>query len=144
MNDVLVRLLKEGDFDSIVKIDTQITGEDNSDYYKQKLSGLTSKMGTSLVAEVDNKVVGFLLADLFYGEYGIPSANAFVDTIGVDPAMEGGGIGYALIDQLKMNLKAANAEKIYTLVNWNDQSLIKFFQRSGFIPSERVSLEFRI
>ncbi len=144
MNDVLVRLLKEEDFDAIVKIDTQITGEDKSDYYKQKLSELTSKMGTSLVAEMNHKIVGFLLADLFYGEYGIPSTNAFVDTIGVSPDSKGSGIGYALMDQLKMNLKAANAEKIYTLVDWSDLNLIKFFQKSGFIPSERVSLEFSI
>ncbi len=146
MENIEIRLLKREDFDTIVKIDEKITGENRSDYYKRKFlhKDAESRIGTSLIALVEGKPAGFLLADLFYGEYGIPDANAFVDTIGVDPAFRGKGVGFALMDQLKMNLKAANADKIYTLVDWNDGLLISFFQRSGFVPSHRVSLECKV
>jgi len=146
MNDVEVRLLKKEDFDTVVKIDSEITGENRIDYYKRKFSHRDeeSRIGTSLVALIDGEPVGFLLADLFYGEYGIPDANVFIDTIGVVPAFRGRSVGFALMDQLKMNLKAVNADKIYTLVDWSDFTLISFFQRSGFAPSSRISLECKI
>jgi len=40
-----------------------------------------------------------------------------------------------------MNMKAAGVRKVYTLVNWDDFALEKFFAHHKFAPSKRVNLE---
>ena len=43
-----------------------------------------------------------------------------------------------------MNMKAAGVNKVYTLVNWDDFALEKFFSRHKFVPSKRINLEFQM
>ncbi len=41
-----------------------------------------------------------------------------------------------------MNMKAAGVTKVYTLVNWDDFALERFFARHKFVPSKRIHLEY--
>ena len=65
---VLVRDLRAADLAAIVKIDRHSTGRLREDYYKAKVRAalLEPTLRTSLVAELDGHVVGFLLARLFW------------------------------------------------------------------------------
>lgn len=142
--DVSIRLLRPEDLDAIVAIDQKITGTARPEYYRHKLavSGLQdAQINASLVAEVDGQVAGFLMGTLFFGEFGIPENSALVDTLGVDLAYQDRGVGSALFEQFRSNMKAAQVEKIYTLVDWKDFGLLKFFGNMGFVPSQRLSLE---
>jgi predicted N-acetyltransferase YhbS len=142
--EVEVRLLRPEDVDSIVAIDARITGQARPEYYRHKLQASTlheAQISTSLVAVVDGQAIGFLMGTLFFGEFGIPESSAVVDTLGVDPAHQDRGAGGALITQFLANMKAAGVEKIYTLVEWRDFGLLKFFGNMGFVPSQRLSLE---
>ena len=145
--DIVVRVLKPQDMDAIVAIDEQITGTARPEYYRHKLAvaGLReAQINASLVAEVDGQVVGFLMGTLFFGEFGIPESSALVDTLGVSPAFQDRGVGGALFDQFRANMKVARVEKIYTIVDWKDFGLLKFFGNMGFGPSQRLSLECRV
>lgn len=142
--NVVVRVLKPQDLDAIVAIDAKITGAAHPEYYRHKLavSGLRdAQINASLVAEVDGRVAGFLMGTLFFGEFGIPQTSAVVEALGVDPAFQDRGVGGALFDQFRANMKAAQVERIYTLVDWKDFGLLKFFGHMGFGPSRRLSLE---
>ncbi len=145
--NVTVRVMRPDDLDAIVAIDEKITGEARSEYYRHKLDATNlhdAPINASLVAEADGKVVGFLMGTLFSGEFGIPENSAVVDTLGVDPQYQDHGVGSTLFDQFRTNMKAAGVEKIYTLVDWKDFGLLKFFGHMGFGPSQRLSLEYPV
>ncbi len=142
--DITIRLLRTADIDAVVAIDEKLTGTARPEYYRHKLVVAAAhdvQINASLVAEADGRVVGFLMGTLFFGEFGIPETSAVVDTLAVDPDCQDRGVGSALVDQFRTNMRAANVERIYTLVDWNDFGLLKFFGHMGFGPSHRLSLE---
>ncbi len=144
---VNVRMIRKNDLDSVVAIDRLITGQERRDYYQRKLEQAVDNkhnVNASLVAEIDGKLAGFMMGDVFFGEYGIPDATATIDTIGVHPDFQKHGVASELMDQFLMNMKAASVRKIYTLVNWSDFALEGFFSRHKFQPSKRISLELQL
>ena len=143
----IMRVLKKGDLEGIVAIDTKITNQNRREYYARKIDTITDperSINTSIVAELDGKVVGFIMGDVYFGEFGIPETSATIDTLGVDPSIQNKGLASELLDQFMMNMKAAGVNKVYTLVNWDDFALEKFFSRHKFVPSKRINLEFQI
>jgi ribosomal protein S18 acetylase RimI-like enzyme len=96
----------------------------------------------SLVAEEeDGTVVGFVMGELYMGEYGIFQEEARLDTIGVDPHYQHKGIGEQLINEFMDHLRKVGVQKINTLVDWNDSKLIHFFSVNQFSPSKTINLE---
>mgnify|MGYP003595661438 CR=1 FL=1 len=142
----IMRVLKKDDLDAIVAIDTKITHQNRREYYARKIDTITDperSINTSIVAELDGKAVGFIMGDVYFGEFGIPETSATIDTLGVDPSIQNKGLASEL-DQFVMNMKAAGVNKVYTLVNWDDFALEKFFSRHKFVPSKRINLEFQM
>ena len=143
----IMRVLKKGDLEGIVAIDTKITNQNRREYYARKIDTITDperSINTSIVDELDGKVVGFIMGDVYFGEFGIPETSATIDTLGVDPSIQNKGLASELLDQFMMNMKAAGVKKVYTLVNWDDFALEKFFSRHKFVPSKRINLEFQM
>ncbi len=144
---ITIRPLNKGDFEAVVDIDKKVYKKARPEYYEMKFSmALDNRdhLVTSLVAEADGKVVGFVMSELYTGEYGIPATTATLDTIGVDPAYQGKGVGGQLMDAFVTHLRKAGVEKLTTLVNWNDWQLIRFFNISGFQPAKSLNLELKL
>ncbi len=140
----VLRVLKQGDLDAVVAIDALTTKEVRREYYERKFAGILNKnanINTSIVCEIDGKVVGFMMGYVFFGEFGITDATSTIDTMGVHPEFQKHGIAAEMLDQFMMNMKAAGVKKVYTLVNWDDFALEKFFSRNKFVPSKRINLE---
>ena len=78
------------------------------------------------------------------GEFGIPETTASLDTIGVHLDYQGQGLAIELMKEFVTNLRKAGVERIYTLINWNDWELLRFFEKSGFVPAKVVNLELQI
>jgi ribosomal protein S18 acetylase RimI-like enzyme len=144
-NPIKIRLMKAEDFDAVVGIDEKVLGASRPEYYEMKFEKLFNSrdyLPTSLVAEDENgTVVGFVMGVLYMGEYGIFREEATLDTIGVDPACQHRGIGKQLINEFLDHLKRLGVQKINTLVDWNDSSLIHFFSANQFSPSKSINLE---
>lgn len=141
--DVAIRELNEHDLDRLVRIDRHATGHDRRDYYVKRLQMALQETGirVSLAAEVDGALVGFVLGRAFHGEYGRTESLATIDSIGVDPAFRGQGIGHALLEQLRRNLTALRVERVETTVDWDRWELLRFLQGVGFRPATRLALE---
>ncbi|MDD5249503.1 MAG: GNAT family N-acetyltransferase [Rhodocyclaceae bacterium] len=143
----VMRVLKKDDLEAIVAIDATVSRQNRREYYERKISTITDpsrSINSSIVAEVNGKVVGFIMGDVYFGEFGIPETSATIDSLGVDPALQNKGLASELLDQFMMNMKAAGVNKVYTLVNWDDFALEKFFARHKFAPSKRINLEFQM
>lgn len=143
---IVVRRLRPDDMDAVVALDAKVSGRRREEYFKTKLAMATSYSGVevSLAAEIDGLFVGFLLARVYYGEFGAAEKTAVLDTIDVHPDFRGQGVGHALVEQLTKNLQALCIRTLATEVHWNDQHLLSFFHRAGFVPAPRVSLELAI
>jgi len=142
---VIIRALKKEDLEAIVKIDEKVLGESRKAYWERKLEALGSKSAqTSFAAEVQGKVVGFILGDISGWEFGVPDTIGWIDTIGVDPAYQKKGIATALADELIRGLKGVGVKTVYTLVNWNDWDLLQFFHAMGFGRGDMINLELKI
>ncbi len=148
MEKFKVRIMKPDDFNDVLAIDEKVNKVLREEYYKLKFEKLVKSgdyVPTSLVAEDENgKIVGFIMGELFIGEYGISEDRAKLDTIGVDPDYQNQGVGKLLMQEFIEHLKSLGVEKISTLVDWNDIELIKFFSSNNFEPSKTIHLELKI
>ena len=142
---IKIRLMKADDFAAVVRIDKKVLKTSRQEYYRLKFEELvqsTDRLPTSLVAEEeDGTVVGFVMGEIYIGEYGISKEKATLDTIGVDPDCQHKGIGKQLIDEFMDHLRTLDVQKINTLVDWNDSKLIHFFSANQFSPSKTINLE---
>ena len=141
---ITIRLMKADDFDAVVRIDEKVLKDSRPEYYEMKFTKLFKSkhyVPTSLVAEEDEKVVGFVMGELFRGEYGIAQEKATLNTIGVHPDYQRRGIGERLINEFMDHLKRLGVQKVNTLVHWDDPYLIHFFSTNQFSPSKTINLE---
>jgi ribosomal protein S18 acetylase RimI-like enzyme len=142
---IRIRLMTADDFDAVVGIDAKVLKAPRPEYYAAKFEKLFKSVDylpTSLVAEQeDGTVVGFVMGELFMGEYGIYQQEASLDTIGIDPDHQREGIGKLLIDEFMDHCKRIGVKKMNTLVNLDDAKMIHFFSKNRFNPSKTINLE---
>ncbi|MFX0183830.1 MAG: GNAT family N-acetyltransferase [Candidatus Hodarchaeota archaeon] len=144
-SEPIIRIMKEEDLDRIIEIDNKVLGERRPDYWEREveMAGKKSPL-PSLVAEIEGTVVGFIFGDASGWEYGVPENIGWIDTIGVDPAYQKKGIGRLLMTELLNYMKKVGVDTVYTLVNWRDWELLRFFDAIGFKRGDMINLEFKI
>jgi len=144
-SNITTRLMRAEDFDAVVAIDERILKTSRLEYYEVKFEKLFQSkdyLPVSMVAEKDDgTIVGFVMGEIYMGEYGIFEEEARLDTIGVDPDYQHKGIGELLINEFMDHLRTVGVRKINTLVDWNDSNLIHFFSANQFSPSKTINLE---
>jgi ribosomal protein S18 acetylase RimI-like enzyme len=142
-DDVTVRNLRPDDLEALIALDAKVVGRRRDEFLKLKLRQAFADSGiaVSLAAEVDRRVVGFLLARVYYGEFGVTERVAALDVLGVHPEFRGRHVGAALIDQLRTNLLGLGLRTLQTEVSWQDGELMAFFRREGFVPAQRLCLD---
>ena len=140
---VLVRTMTGGDLDAVVRIDAVSSGRSRPVYFGKLIekSVQHADLSISLAAELDGKVVGFVVGTLYYGEFGVAEPSASIDVIGVDGRFRRKKVGRALLRQLRINLSALRITSLRTEVSWDDFGLLACFRSAGFRPSTRLCLE---
>ena len=150
MNDIssempFIRAMSRKDLDRIIEIDTQVLGQSRPEYWEMKVELVEKRSPmSSLVAEWDGKVIGFIIGDASGWEYGVPEHIGWIDTIGVDPNFQRKGVAKMLFLEMVNNLKKVGVDTIYTLLNWRDWSLLQFFDAMGFQKGEMINLELKV
>ena len=140
---VVVRRLRPADLGAVVALDAKNTGRVRDVYFRVKLAQNLAETGIqiSLAAELQGAFAGFLLARVFYGEFGTLEPVAVLDTFGVHPDFRGRGVGRALLGQLRTNLRGLGIPRLRSDVGWDDQNLLGFFHHEGFRPAPILCLE---
>jgi GNAT superfamily N-acetyltransferase len=143
---VVVRQLSPRDLEAVIALDAKATGRRREAYFKLKLKQALSDTGIqiSLGAELEGLFVGFLLARVYYGEFGSLEPLAVLDTMGVHPDFGRRGVGAALIDQLRTNLLGLSIRTLSTEVSWDSPELLAFFHHEGFAPAARFCLDLNL
>lgn len=141
-----IRPMAVGDLDAIVEIDCKVLGKSRPDYWKNKIELPNLRYPLSyMVAEIEGQVIGFIVGEVSGWEFGIPETIGWISTIGVDPEYQHKGVARKLSKEFIKNLKSIGVSIVYTLVNWNDWSLLKFFRAMGFTRGgDMINLELKI
>ena len=141
----IIRKMALKDLKRIIEIDTKILGTARPEYWEMKL--ITAERHSpvsSLVADLDGKLVGFIIGDASGWEFGVPESTGLIDTVGVDPEYQRRGIASLLFREMIANFKKVGVNKVSTFVTWSDWELLKFFNVMGFHLGKMVNLEFDI
>jgi predicted N-acetyltransferase YhbS len=133
------------DLHRIIDIDTKVLGKSRPEYWEMKIE-LVEKHSpmSSLVAEMEGEVIGFIIGDASGWEYGVPEHVGWLDTIGVDPSFQRKGIAKLLMKEMIANLKKMGVSTVYTFVHWRDWSLLRFFDSAGFQKADMINLELKL
>src|SRR5262249_2523641 len=131
-----VRPLDELDIGGIVTIDERITGLYRPDIWEKRIGYyLRRDPESSQVAEVDGRVVGFMLGDVRAGEFGIEEPSGWIERFGIDPDFRGRDLGRQLYAAVIASFRTRGASAVRTLVDERDAGLAGFLAALGFKPS---------
>jgi GNAT superfamily N-acetyltransferase len=146
---ITIRMLGSDDLDDILRIEERIEKAQNSES-KERMEYLREtavyhlqhgEPMMNLGAEIDEKLVGFIFAEIRLWEFGRGERTGWIKVLGVDPEYQGRGVGHKLGETLLSHFKKKNVRKVRTLVDWYDGDLISFFKSLGFDMLSMFPLE---
>jgi len=135
-----IRRLKIDDAYEISKIYSSITQKPVKTDFKRLIEVHAQKdEDACFVAELDNKIVGFMISYILTLGFGIEK-SAWIATLGVNPKFMGQGIGAKLAEEILKFYKDEGITNVYTSVRWDSPDLLSFFKTLGFDRSDFMNL----
>jgi ribosomal protein S18 acetylase RimI-like enzyme len=145
MAEPRIRPLTELDVEAVCRIDERITGRYRPDVWEQRIGYyLRRDPDSSQVAEIEGRVVGFMLGEVRGGEFGLEEATGWVEFFGVDPTAREKGIGRRLIEALLGHFRKRGAHVARTMVAARDKDIAAFVAAMGFTQAPLTALEKRL
>lgn len=144
-SQVRIRTLEETDLGSIMRIDERISGIYRPDFWEPRvLYYLRRDPEGCRVAEVDGKVVGFMMGDLRAGEFGIEEPSGWIERFGIDPDHQGRDLGKQMFEALTQHFRERGAVSMRTLADARVPGVSAFLEKVGFAPSTYTALEMKL
>ena len=124
-------------------IESRITGSSRRGFLgKRFAAAVESPDGfIACATSLDGKLAGYAIARIQEGEFGAPEAVAVLDVIGIDPDVQGTGIGKALLAEMERRMKTRGIGTLRTQVDWGNPAMIRFFSSTGFLLAPAQILE---
>ncbi len=140
---IYIRKLRKEDLSAIVEVEERSTGVARRAYWEKRIdmSEGIRPYWTSIVAEVDNHVVGFVLGRAGEFEFGLPGSVAWIETIGVDPAYRRQGIAAKLVEHFSQSADEHRIHTVFTLVSNSNKEMEQFFTRVGFEQGQMLHFQ---
>ena len=133
--EVLIRSLSELDLDDIVRIAEATRAAYQPELWEDRVTYyLRRDPDGSVVAELDGRVVGFMLGDVRAGEFGLDQPSGWIEVIGVDPQASGRGIGQAMGKTMLDRYRNRGVKRVRTMVDRSMPEIERFFVALGFEP----------
>ena len=148
MTDITVRSMKEEDIRQAADIHRKVIREGLGQGMNYDIEDLFSSFinkcpKTCLVAEIENRVTGFIIGCIKEWGFGL-ERSGWIEMIEVDPKFMGKGIGKTLGDALIRYFKDEGIMEVYTSIKWDSGDLIAFFKSVGFDKSNFINLEYKL
>ena len=143
MTEVTIRSLAVQDLDRVAAIESRIAGHPRRGFLEKRFAAATADPGAFLACGAigPEGLAGYAFVRIQTGEFAAREAVAVLDVIGVDPDIQGQGLGKALMGHLEAQLKARAVHLLKTQVDWADPAMVQFFAASGFRLSSILVLE---
>ena len=129
------------DVEQVVRIQESITRHAASERWRGMVAGhVDNDEQVGFVAEVDGKVLGFVIGEIKIGGFG-SEVTGWIKMVGVTPDHMGGGVGRALATSLFEHFRSQGVEEICTAVRWDSGDMLAFFKNLGFDRSPFINLQ---
>jgi ribosomal protein S18 acetylase RimI-like enzyme len=140
VDNIIIRELTSEDVEPISDIYSGITQKPVKPDFKALIQRHAEREeDLCLVAEIDGRVVGFMISYILTLGFGIEK-SAWIATLGVNPEYMGQGIGNNLAKKIFEFYKTKGIENVYTSVRWDSTDLLSFFKTLGFDRSNFINL----
>jgi ribosomal protein S18 acetylase RimI-like enzyme len=138
--EITVRNMEKADLAAIVDMEERQTGVARPHYWEKRIdmSEAIRPHWASLVAEIDNRVVGFILGRAGELEFGLPGTVAWIEMIGVDPVFRRHGVAQELVQKFTESAEDHGIRTIFTLITSNQSEMQHFFSRQGFVHGKML------
>jgi len=136
--DINIRPMERKDVDGVLAVVRRISPAE-SVLTRRKLIAYDpgGPLDLSFLAEVNNEIVGFVLARLAY--VGVPVAEVgIIHTLVVDHDYQRQDIGTRLLSTLSRCCQTEGVSQVRAVVDERDVWLRKFFEKMGFHHSELI------
>ena len=140
MADIRIRELRIEDAEDIKRIHESIVKKSDEINFERIVKEQTRSKGVAnFVAEIDGKVVGYMISYTLSVGFGIDK-SAWIAIFGVDPKFMGQGIGKGLANEVFRFYKEHGIYNIYTSVRWDSTDILSFFKSLDFDRSNFINL----
>lgn len=134
--EVTIRPLDELDIGAIVALDEKVSGQYRPEVWERRIGYYIRRdPEASLVAELDGRVVGFMLGEVRAGEFGLEEPTGWIEVLGVDPDYRGRAVGRRLAESMLDHFRDRGAATVRTLVDEEREDIASFFASLGFEPA---------
>ena len=135
MSSLSLRPLLPVDLDRVADIESRIVGHPRRGFLAKRFSALgTMPDGFIACAATDGGILaGYGIARLQEGESGIRGAAAVLDVLGVEPELQGRGIGTGVVSAIEEQMAKRNIPTLRTRVDWGNPAMNGFFSAAGFL-----------
>lgn len=143
MPELTIRSLRMDDLGRVSEIESRIAGHPRRGFLEKRFSAAVADPDSFITCgamELGN-LTGYAFARIQTGEFGTRDAVAVLDVIGVDPDVQGQGIGKTLIREIEAQLSVRNIGLLKTQVDWADHAMVQFFSSTDFCLSSRQIIE---
>lgn len=142
-----MRAVRRTDLDPVIAIDATVTGLEKRTYwqrvYRRYGFATRGELRWFLVAEMEGRVVGFLIGEVRDWEFGSPPCG-WVFAIDVDPKMRQSGVASQLMATLGANLRRAGVSMLRTLLARDNTLILSFFRSQGMMAAPLIPLELKL
>jgi len=138
---IKIREMKVEDLEGVLDIERETKGDSRAATYAPVPdSCIGGEMDASIVAEVGDKIVGFVLGRVVRSPTELRSV-VWIELIGILPEYQHKGVGRKMVEAWKERCRKKGINKVHVMVNWRDWWMLSFFQSLGFSRGELTDLQ---
>ena len=145
VGDYVIRRCEESDLPSVIDINMAALPEHYSDYFFESI--LRELAEAFIVAELDNKIVGYIMCKIEFGFSNFRKLGfvkkGHVVSVAVLEEHRGKGIGKALMLEGINGVMHRKSDEIYLEVRVSNTDAIKMYEKLGFEIKSRLRTYYR-
>jgi len=145
VGNCVIRRCDPSDIIPVMEINLKTLPEHYSDYFYESL--LAELPEAFLVAEVEKRLVGYIMCKIEYGFSNFKKLGfvkkGHVVSIAVLPDNRQKGIGRALVEESIMGVKLKKSDELYLEVRCSNNEAIKLYEKIGFVIKQRLKAYYR-
>lgn len=145
IGNCVIRRCDPSDIIPVMEINLKTLPEHYSDYFYESL--LAELPEAFLVAEAEQKLVGYIMCKIEYGFSNFKKLGfvkkGHVVSIAVLPDHRQKGIGRALVEEAIVGVKLKKSDELYLEVRCSNNEAIKLYEKLGFIIKQRLKAYYR-
>jgi [ribosomal protein S18]-alanine N-acetyltransferase len=145
IGNCVIRRCDSSDIISVMEINLKTLPEHYSDYFYESL--LAELPEAFLVAEIERKLVGYIMCKIEYGFSNFKKLGfvkkGHVVSVAVLPENRKKGIGRALIEEALAGVKLKKSDELYLEVRCSNNEAIRLYEKLNFVIKQRLKAYYR-